>query len=209
MYRSSFGQDAPDYLIQSVLRDYGHLAIRTDGLEAALEDESFIGQLSDAYTKATRFDWEAAPEQLFRWVLISMVSGTKSAITAAARDSREEANEIEQIGRREALSSLPRTAAGFLDEVDHPDDDGDFEGDIEQWASGFGVLERCDACGREIVDPYVLADAAVKHFKLRGKKADRFRENIQRRVTNSAVDTGGWNHTGLCSNCDDQMSKDD
>jgi hypothetical protein len=209
VYRRSFGQDPPDYLVQSILRGYGHLAIRADGLEAALADSPFISQLKDAYKDATRFEWDAEPEQIFRWVVQSMVSGTKSAIAAAARDSRAEAYDIERIGRSEALSSVPQTAASFLDELEHPDDDGDFEGDIEQWASALGVLEHCSACGQDIVDAYELADAAVRHFKLRGQKAERFRENVRGRVSGSAVDPGGWNHSGLCSACDYTFSKDD
>jgi ppGpp synthetase/RelA/SpoT-type nucleotidyltranferase len=209
VYRRRFSQDPPDYLVQSLLRDYGHLAIRADGLEAALADDPFISQLKDAYKDATRFEWDAEPEQLFRWVLQSMVSGTKSAIATAVRDSRAEADDIERIGRSEALSSVPQTAASFLDELEHPDDDGDFEGDIEQWASALGVLERCSACGQDMVDAYELADAAVRHFKLRGQKAERFREHVRERVSNSAVDPGGWNHSGLCSGCDYMLSKDD
>jgi hypothetical protein len=190
-----------------VIRDYGDLAIRSDGIELALNDATFINQLKNVYADATRFHWQPEPEQVFRWVVLSLLAGTKSGTAAAARDAREEANYIEQIGRQEALSGFPDSAESLISVLDDPDPDEDLDGDIEQWASGLGVLRSCDRCGGPIINPEEFADAAVAHLKARGRKADRIRGEIEARVRNSAVDTGGW--AGLCSYCDHVMSKDD
>jgi hypothetical protein len=209
LYRRKFGQDPPEYLIQNIVRDYGHLAIRSDGIESALNDTSFIDQLKHAHSNATHFHWEPEPAQIFRWAIFSLVAGTKSAISVATRDAREEANYIDRIGRQEALSGFPEDAETLLSTLANSDHDGDIDGDIEQWASGLGVLRGCERCGSNIVHPQEFADAAVAQLKARGKKADRLREELEERVRNCAVDTGGWNYSRLCSYCDHVMSKDD
>jgi ppGpp synthetase/RelA/SpoT-type nucleotidyltranferase len=209
LYRRAFHQDPPEYVIQNVLREYGHLAIRSDGIAAALTDTTFINDLKNAYSTTTRFHWDAEPEQIFRWVAFSVVAGTKSAIALASRDARQEANEIERMGRQEALSGFPRSAKALLRALDAPDDDGDLDGDVEQWASGLGVLRSCDRCGGNIVNPEEFAGAALKQLKARGQKAEQLREELEMRIRNSAVDTGGWYFPRLCSYCDHVLTKDD
>jgi hypothetical protein len=143
----------------------------------------------------------------FRWVVFSLV-GAKSAISGVARDAREEANHIARIGRQEPPSGFPNDAESLPSAIDNPDDDGHADGDIEHWASGLGVLRSCDGCGGNFVDPKEFAGAAVTQLKVRGKKAARLREELEKRVRSSAVDSGGWNYSGLCSYCDYVMSMD-
>jgi ppGpp synthetase/RelA/SpoT-type nucleotidyltranferase len=208
IYRRKFGSEAPDYLVQSLLRDYGDLEIRTDGLESTLADEEFIERLRHAYSFATRFEWHAEPEQIFRWAMSSLVNGMNPAILEAQRESRAEANDIDRIGRQDALVGLKENAKSLLSGLDQFDNDGDYDDDIEQYASGLGVLRRCP-CGTAILDPREFSDAAVRYLKIRGRKADHLRRRLHDRAASSGVDPGGWNHCSLCSYCDGVFSKDD
>lgn len=105
IYRRAFGEDPPEYLVESTLRDFAEIPIRADGLEAALLNEEFTDQLRSAYAKFAK--WEPDPSQIFRWVVHSLAKGRASALRAARNDGREEWLEIETIARSEELSDLP------------------------------------------------------------------------------------------------------
>ena len=92
----------------------------------------------------------------------------------------------------------------FVRAVRRGEDDGDPGSDIEMWAGALGALDKC-ACGTPLVDEDVFADALIKHYGLRGTKAEREREKIITAVVRSGVETG----SGLCSSCSYFMNKDD
>lgn len=51
---------------------------------------------------------DAEPEQLFRWVTLSLVLGTDGAIRLAKREGRTDWKEIDAFAEREVLSEVPR-----------------------------------------------------------------------------------------------------
>jgi hypothetical protein len=63
-------------------------------------------------------------------------------------------------------------------------------------------------CGTLIVDPEALAKATVSHYKLRGKRAEKLREEIEDTVRSSGFEIGSWDNPSLCGYCDYRMSKD-
>jgi ppGpp synthetase/RelA/SpoT-type nucleotidyltranferase len=71
LYRRSFGFDPPDYLVQTVLHEAEGTRLTTGGLQAALDDETFVRRLADDRAKTA--DREKAPEQMFRCVVRSLV----------------------------------------------------------------------------------------------------------------------------------------
>ena len=71
-------------------------------------------------------------EDIFLASLHALVRGEAKAIGKVRRDARREWQEIEQVGRREALSSLPATFEEFSKELD------DSGADIEAAAEALG-----------------------------------------------------------------------
>jgi hypothetical protein len=207
IYRQHFGQDSPEYLLRSISGELQGVAVRTDGLDATLRDREFQTQLRTAY--AERVKWDAGSEQLFRWSIRSLIQGKEAAIRLARRDGREEWQDIERIARSEVMAGFPEKANTLVRQLQHPMKDDDIEYDIEQLASVLGGRHRCGLCGTTIIDPEEVAEGAVSHYKLRGKRADAVREQIAEAVSSSAVETGGWDHPTLCNYCENLMSKDD
>ena len=155
--------------------------MRTDGLDATLRDREFQTQLRTAY--AERVKWDAGSEQLFRWSIRSLIQGKEAAIRLARRDGREEWQDIERIARSEVMAGFPEKANTLVRQLQHPMKDDDIEYDIEQLASVLGGRHRCGLCGTTIIDPEEVAEGAVSHYKLRGKRADAVREQIAEAVS--------------------------
>ena len=204
LYEHAFGSPPPDYLVRSTIEELADTPIRTDGLAAILDDGTFLDRLASSYREANRLDFDADPVLLFRWAVHAAVHGREAAIRAAKSSGRAEWRYTDRIYRSEALSSLPPDADGFVRAVRQAEDDGDSGSDIEMWAGALGGLNKC-ACGTTLVDDDAFADAMIKHYRLRGAKAERVRERIISAVMRSGVETG----TGLCSYCSYVMSKDD
>ena len=206
VYRQRYKEDPPEYLIAWVLNNYQGTGVRCDGIAAALRDEEFQKKLRDAYERHVK--WEAENQQVFRCVVHSVADGQDSAIRLAARDGRQEWQDIERTARNEMRSSLPDDPESLLSRYIDPKED-DLAGDIEEIASSVGGNRTCVRCGTTIVDPEEFADSVVSHYRLRGKRADSIREDMIQAVNSSGVDVGGWNSSDLCSYCDHVMSKDD
>ncbi len=207
VFGRAFHSQPPEYFIQSILHEFGSFELRCDGVETALMNNALVGRLSSVYEEQT--NWEVDPFHIFRWVLFSMAYGIDAALRRARRDGREEWREIERIGRREALASMPGDLQSLISELAHPEKDSDLESDIEQWASGLGVLNKCGFCGTRTVDPGAFADAVVRHFRVRSPTAEAVRERVRLLVCESAVEQGSWGNSSVCSYCDNALNKDD
>lgn len=207
LFRQRFQKEAPEYLLRWVLREYGALDLRSDGLDAELREEGFQERLRAAYQEKVR--WDAEDEQLFRWSVHALVYGRDAAIRLAIRDGREAWKEIDLVARREALSSLPEDADSLASSFQFIMKDDEPEAHIEEAARALGVTRRCSCCGTSIIDAEDLAQAAASYYKLRGKRAETFRDGIEKVVRSSATELGAWDNPALCSYCDYRMSKDD
>jgi len=207
LFRQQFKKEPQDYLIRWVLREYGSLDLRSDGLDAELRDEAFQGRLCAAYESKTR--WNAEPEQMFRWSVHALAYGREAAVRLAARNGREEWREVDLVARGETLSSLPDDADSLASSFQRITKDDEPESEIEQASLALGAKRSCSCCGTLIVDPEALAKATVSHYKLRGKRAEKFREEIEDTVRSSGVEIGSWDNPSLCGYCDYRMSKDD
>lgn len=206
IYRRHFGEDPPDYLVQGIMRDFGGYELRTDGLETAFEDQAFMKRLQAAYGERTR--WDADPEQLFRWVVHSLTAGAESAVGQARRDGRRDWREVDRIARHEIMSGVPDVGS-LLTELEDPAKDEDPEGSLMQYAEAIGGAGECTFCGTTIVDVDEFADAAVRHYKLRGKRAEEIRGRLSDAIESLGVETGSWGSASVCSHCEYMLNKDD
>jgi len=205
LFRHAFGEDPPDYLVQSTLRELEGTPIRTDGLAAVLDDTNFLARLETEYREANRIEIDADPVQLFRWAVEAAINGSEAALREAKRSGRADWQETDAIYRREALSDLPKD----VDELGHymhdALDDGDPSYDLGQWADALDAGSSC-VCGTKLIDEDAFADAFIKRNRLKGKNAERARDKIISLIANSGVETSDG--SGLCSHCSYMMSKD-
>jgi ppGpp synthetase/RelA/SpoT-type nucleotidyltranferase len=203
LFREHFGDNPPDYLVQAVIRDTEGLDLRSDGIHAALGDQSFIRRLQTAYEEAS--GWEAEPTQIFEWAVQSLPFGKDAAVRRASVDGRSARKDIEAIARREVL---PDTIDQILRLAEYPQKDEDPASKLEVWASVLGASHNCAACGTSIVDPEEFAAAAVKHYKIRGRRATVLREQLAEAAQSRVPEIGWWGSPSLCSNCSYGFSKD-
>jgi ppGpp synthetase/RelA/SpoT-type nucleotidyltranferase len=201
LFREHFGDDPPDYLVRAVVRDTEGLGLRSDGIHAALADQSFIRRLQTAYEEAS--GWAAEPTQLFEWAVHSLSFGKDAAVRRATAEARTAWREIETIARRELL---PDAISQIICLVEYPQKEEDYESKIEVWASALGASHRCESCGISIVDPEEFAAAAVKHYKVRGRSAASLRERLVEAVQSRTTEMGWWGTPSICSHCSSALN---
>jgi ppGpp synthetase/RelA/SpoT-type nucleotidyltranferase len=205
IYRAVFGEDPPEYLLEYVLRETDGADVRSDGLHALLQEEQFISRLKSSYHDVAGFD--AMPEQLFRWAASAMPHGKEAAIRAAAREARQEWEEIRSIAQREILPDA-RDFERRLLSLEYAQKDDDPDSDIQSWASALGATVPCSFCGTPIVNPDRLAKAAAKYYGKRGEVARSIRARVKDATEDSGVETGSWDNSGMCGHCSYMLYKD-
>jgi hypothetical protein len=205
LFRGRFGEYPPDYIVQSVLHEIGGLRLRSDGIETVLANKMFINQLREAYFNAS--DMEADPTQLFRWAVLSLIVGKDAALRLPGREWRSDRKEIAIAARHEAMANSP-TIDVLVSSLENAQKDDDPEYNIETWAIGLGVSHGCWLCDNTMVDPDEFAEAAIKHFKVRGKRADVMRERLSNAMRSIAIETGSLDNPGVCGYCDHLLSDD-
>ena len=105
------------------------------------------------------------------------MQGREAALRAAKSSGRAEWRYTDRIYRSEALSGLPPDADSFVRALRRAEDDGDPGADIAMWAGGLGAVDKC-VCGTPLIAENAFADALIKHYRLRGTKAEHKREKM-------------------------------
>jgi len=77
VFRRAFGQDPPEYLVQSVVNEYRDSQVRADAIDSALQNKALLSRLTEAYKR--HFDWDPDSAQLFRWAVRAAARGTDAA----------------------------------------------------------------------------------------------------------------------------------
>jgi ppGpp synthetase/RelA/SpoT-type nucleotidyltranferase len=179
LYRSAFGADPPDYVVEAALRDLDGLQVRSDGLDGTLQDKSLRQRLASAYRK--EFSWKPDSAQMFRWLIAAHVDGADAAEKLARAEGHDEAVEVERIWRSESLSDLPESWRDLVDQLRSPEKDDDPEYRLRTWAEALGATSSC-FCGETIIDSWGFADAVVEHYGLEGDEADTAGEAVREAI---------------------------
>ncbi len=86
IYRSTFGQEPPDYVLQWVVRELSGREIRLDALHAFMSNEKLRKKLGSAHQKSG--GPSPGPEQMFRWLVRAQVRGAHAALETASKEAR-------------------------------------------------------------------------------------------------------------------------
>jgi len=113
---------------------------------------------------------------------------------------RKSWEEIENMGRSEALSELPDTFKEFIKMMKN--------GDVPWIALMFLGGSTCSRCGNDIFDPWTAADGVLDHYENPDTSID-VEGLIYKAADGSDSLIESQDFDGLCSSCDYQMSKDD
>jgi ppGpp synthetase/RelA/SpoT-type nucleotidyltranferase len=205
IYRTRFGENPPEYLVRSILRDYGSTSLRADGLDTLLNDEGFVNKIEERYLEQTR--WKPQKEEIFRWAVKAAAEGTASAVAEARRDGRESWREVDRIYKGEIASSIPDDLADAENALQrhHKDDDPAEEASL--WAEYFDATSECCYCSTQVVRVSDLAWRMAKHFKLRGERADEAYGRLCGLLAHCGIEDA--DATGACNRCNYTLGKDD
>ena len=199
VYNRHFAEELSEYSVQRLLNEFDDCGIRVDGLDSALSDRAFLERLGKAYCDVSGVQPDSA--QILYWVMYSLAKGsTLAAVRKAESDAKSELRTLDLIGRSEFLASLPQTLETLLRDLEYPDDD-DLVGYVHQWAAGFGTATSCHICGELLVYSESFADELIRHYRLRGRAADRYRKRIIDVVEHSGAELYRSWDSGLCSYC--------
>lgn len=94
LYHRAFGEYAPDYLVESIRREFGNASLRADGLDQTLQDKELFGKLQDTYAAHTK--WGPGPEQMFRWAVIASINGFAAASREDAREGKVDWKDVDR-----------------------------------------------------------------------------------------------------------------
>ncbi len=204
VFKDTFGRSPPGYVTRRALNLSEELGLESlERLSGILTRDEFRRKIEEAYRAIV-----PAPigvDQMFLAALDATAKGDAHAIAKVRRDARREWREIDQIAKREMLSSLPETIDEFLEQLEGPGSDADFE----NWAEGLDATSECGICSTRIVDPSAFAETVLKYYEISDDESDDIRERIEAALRNSAVETGGWGDGALCAYHNEQMAKDD
>jgi putative GTP pyrophosphokinase len=204
VFKDVFGRSPSEYTVRRALNECENFDVGTlERLPAILGRSKFRENIANAYraimgTHATNGD-------VFIASIRALASGDKEAEKYIKWQARREWREIDQIATREMLASLPETAGKLIEELE----DRDAGIDITDWAKAWRATNECSVCGTTIVKPYAFAEAAIQHYELSDPDASEAMNRIEQAIYNSAVETGGWNTSSLCSYHADRAARDD
>jgi len=139
LYRKTFDEDPPEYLIQWVLRDYGDTPVRTDGLDQVLRDSHLMEELIAEYSGQVPWSDSFPPQKelLFVWAVHAAAHGKNAARTLAKRTGREAWEEVDAQYKSEISYTIPENWTDLKAQLECKQKDEDPFDNIHLWADYF------------------------------------------------------------------------
>lgn len=206
IFRQVFGRSPAEYAIREGMKLCGRIGLRSlESLPDILMRSGFRTELDDVYRKTLGF-FGLSREELFLASIYALARGDQRAIARVQRRAREEADELDAIAKREALSSLPDS----IDELIEQLEDYSREIDFAELAQTLDATDECSVCGETVVLPEEFAEAVIVHYGVPEADEDDVRNRIENAIYHSSAETGGGPGGGsLCSYHRAQAEKDD
>jgi putative GTP pyrophosphokinase len=203
VFKDVFGRSPSDYIVRQALNECENFSVKTlERFPAIIRRSQFREDIRKAYEAIMGIP--ASNNDVFIAALRAFVKGDNEGKKYIKRKALREWKEINEIAKRELLATLPETADKLLEELE----DHEGAGYIIDWARAWGVTKECSICGTTIVEPYAFAEAALEHYGLPDPDASEMMNRVEQALHNSAVETGGWDTSTLCSYHADRLDKD-
>ena len=172
-----------------------------------MNGQNFVTESMKVYKSILGID--VGPEDVFLDSLYSVAEGYDKVISWAKLNARHEWHEIEEVAKRDMLSSLPDSIEDLIAILEDSSRRPDCKEDVIVWAKALGAASACTTCEDIIVQPSSFAEAVVDHYGISEEAADDVHERIEHAVRSSGVETGSWNIQSLCAYHDGKWAKDD
>lgn len=192
LYYELFGKPPDEYEIHYLSKVVHELHVKTIGDARKGLNKEVFDRLTKIHNK--RFWVDMSNSDLLEFGIRYAALG-KTAFKQYRERIDEEWAEVEAFSRREALSGLPETYEGFLE---------DLENGSVPWEAlkTLGAIQGCFRCGTDILVPSTTAEVVAEFYNLDdwGDLEVLFGE---------LPEAEDIDFSGACSYCGYQMSKDD
>ena len=206
IFKSKNNKDIPEYLVgQAINKCSEYELYRLDGLDGILSDREFIELLNAEHEKF--FPGDISEEDIFLFAITAAAKGKEVAIKEAVKQFQQEYDEVVQIAKREEYP-LPESLEELIEELSPKTKDDLIEQPllVGQLARRFGVISECIICGTAIIDIEHLVEEIFVHYE---KDDQKLQDNLTKILTNSGVETGGFENASLCAYHDEITGKQD
>jgi ppGpp synthetase/RelA/SpoT-type nucleotidyltranferase len=199
VFAEVFGNAPADYVAQEAMGVAKSVGLTSlEPLQKAFAQPEFRERLGALYRKYLRLP--ADPTEIFLACIVAAAKGDRHGLAWIGKRAKREAEEMQAIYEREALSNLPETIDELLESPTAYID--------ENVANALGGTEGCAICGEVIFLPDTIAEGLVRHYGLSDDTADKAYQAIEEAIRVSDLETGGWDSTSLCSYHADRLDKD-
>lgn len=204
IFKSKNNKDIPEYLVGQAInkcREYG--LYRLDGLDDILSDGKFGESLNAEHKKF--FPIDISEEDIFLFAITAAAKGKDVAIKEAAGRFQREYDEVIAIAKNEEYS-MPESMEKLIEELSPKtkDDLIDQHLLVGRLARRFGATHECIICGTAIVDVEDLVEEISTYYE---KDDQKFQDKLAKIISNSGVETGGFDNSSLCAYHEEIMNR--
>lgn len=202
-YNDAFDRYPYDYVIERARNICNLLDIFSlENFSKKLKDIDFHEKLNNFYQKVWETDTNISNEDIFLASLYSLRFGDRVAIRWLVRGAQRKI-------RQQILIYLPDTIDEFIEYIDISSINAN--DDIEIWAEALEAIDECGYCSTDIVYTDIFTQNILEHYNI-SEENENWQDYyllIESALTNSGVETGGWEHPDLCARCAAKMERDD
>lgn len=193
IYYELFGEKPLEYILQFALNKLLETGLATLGeLKKYLPSKEVRAKLDALYRKFFG-GWSIDKTDMLVWGVRVMMSGSK-IYREFVQMTKDEWQEIERIGHREALSELPNTIEELIDDLQDQNISWGFFIALRE----LNGLKNCQNCGVEIFDADTAHQVLCDHY---GVDCPELIDVLYPICDSGLVEPEDAEHSGLCPHC--------
>jgi ppGpp synthetase/RelA/SpoT-type nucleotidyltranferase len=197
LYYELIGEKPQEYEVEILMNKVTEFGLKTIGEARRGLKASVLRKIKQIHDE--KFNMIPIGYDLLEYGMLYAIQGNL-AFKEYREHIKESWNEIENMGRSEALSGLPDIFEEFVKMMK--------DGNVPWTALESLGGDACVRCGNDIFDPSAAADGVLNHYGNPDTDAD-VEGLIFEAVNGSDCPIESLDFSGVCSYCDYQMSKDD
>ena len=194
-YADVLGKFPSDYVIREASDVASQLnEDQWERLPSLLRDPSFKQRVDSISLEA--FGLRANISERFTTGVRAIAYTEDAALSHLQGIVDEEVRELDQVWRREILSEMPNSLAGFVEKIERDSES------IINYADALSATKHCGVCGEVLVDPDALEESLADYYELDEAPG------VSTALTGSGLQIPDFKNPHLCMYHGEQSQKD-
>ena len=194
-YADVLGKFPSDYVIREASDVASQLnEDQWERLPSLLRDPSFKQRVDSISLEA--FGLRANISERFTTGVRAIAYTEDAALSHLQGIVDEEVRELDQVWRREILSEMPNSLAGFVEKIERDSES------IINYADALSATKHCGVCGEVLVDPDALEESLADYYELDEAPG------VSTALTGSGLQIPDFKNPHLCMYHGEQFRKD-